>query len=70
VSTDHATPARPPQSDDAPLAVVLTCCTSDTTYEPTAEAIARGRFACPDTDCGGWTFTSALTVSPAPGGAR
>jgi len=45
-----------------PLAVVLTCCDCDQTYEPTAEAIARGRFGCPDPDCGGWTFSSALTV--------
>ncbi len=58
------TPAQPP------LAVVLTCCTCDVTYEPTAEAIARGRFGCPDPDCGGWTFSSALTVPPATGGAR
>ena len=45
-----------------PLAVVLTCCSCDTTYEPTVEAIARGRFGCPDSDCGGWTFSAALTV--------
>ena len=37
-----------------PLAVVLTCCTCDTTYEPTPDAVARGRFGCPDPDCGGW----------------
>ncbi len=53
-----------------PLAVVLTCCTCDTTYEPTAEAIARGWLGCPDPDCGGWAFSSALTVPPAIGGAR
>ena len=53
-----------------PLAVVLTCCTCDTTYEPTPEAIARGRLGCPDPDCGGWTFSSALTVpSTTTGGA-
>ena len=53
-----------------PLAVVLTCTDCDTTYEPTAEAVARGRFGCPDPDCGGWTFSSALTVpSTTTGGA-
>jgi len=52
-----------------PLAVVLTCCTCDTTYEPTAEAVARGRFGCPDPDCGGWTFSSALSVPSTTGGA-
>jgi len=49
-----------------PLSVVLTCCTCDTAYEPSVEAIARGRFGCPDPSCRGWTFTSELTV---PGGA-
>ena len=52
-----------------PLAVVLTCCTCDTTYEPTPEAIARNRFGCPDPDCGGWTFSSVLTVPSTTGGA-
>lgn len=51
------------------LGVVLTCCDCDTTYEPTAEAVATGRLGCPDPDCGGWTFSSALTV-PTTGGAR
>jgi len=55
---------------ELPLAVVLTCCTCDHTYEPTAEAIARGQFGCPDPDCGGWTFSSALTVPSTAGGAR
>lgn len=50
------------------LGVVLTCCDCDQTYTPTVEAIARNRFGCPDPDCGGWTFSSALT-EPAPGGA-
>ena len=45
--------------EQLPLAVVLTCCTCD-----------RGRLGCPDPDCGGWTFTSALTVpSTTTGGA-
>ena len=53
-----------------PLAVVLTCTTCDTAYEPTPEAIARNRFGCPDPDCGGWTFSAALTVpSTTTGGA-
>jgi len=50
------------------LAVVLTCCTCDQTYEPSTEDFIRGRLGCPDPDCGGWTFSSALTV-PATGGA-
>jgi len=53
-----------------PLAVVLTCCTCDHTYEPSAEDVARNRFSCPDPDCGGWTFSSALSVpSTTTGGA-
>ena len=55
--------------EQLPLAVVLTCCTCDVTYEPTAEAVARGRFGCPDPDCGGWTFSSALSVPSTTGGA-
>ena len=55
--------------EQLPLAVVLTCCTCDQTYEPTPEAIARNRFGCPDPDCGGWTFSSAL-ATPDAGGAR
>ena len=54
--------------EQLPLALVLTCCTCDHTYEPTAEAIARNRFGCPDPGCGGWTFSSELTV-PTPGSA-
>jgi len=49
--------------------VVLTCCTCDTAYEPTVEAVATGRTACPATGCRGWTFTAAL-VEPAEGGVR
>ena len=53
-----------------PLAVVLTCCTCDTTYEPTPDDIARNRFGCPDPGCRGWTFSAALTVpSTTTGGA-
>jgi len=52
-----------------PLAVVLTCCTCDHTYEPTVEAVATGRLGCPNPDCGGWTFVAELTV-PAEGGVR
>ena len=63
-------PAVPSPAPEPALAVVLTCCTCDQTYEPTPEAIARNRFGCPDPDCGGWTFSSALTVPPATGGAR
>jgi len=55
--------------EQLPMAVVLTCCTCDHTYEPSAEDFARGRTGCPDPDCGGWAFSSALT-EPATGGAR
>ncbi len=47
--------------------VVLTCTDCDTTYEPTGADLA-GRLGCPDPDCGGWVFSSALTA-PATGGA-
>jgi len=63
-------PDPTPTAVEVPLAVVLTCCTCDQTYEPTAEAIGRGRLGCPDPDCGGWTFSSALTVPSTAGGAR
>ncbi len=52
-----------------PLAVVLTCTSCDGTYEPSAEDFARDRTGCPAPDCRGWTFSSALTVPPATGGA-
>ena len=70
VPAQPGTTTQPNDAGAAPLAVVLTCCTCDQTYEPTAEAIARNRFSCPDPHCGGWTFSSALTVPPATGGAR
>ena len=56
--------------EQLPLAVVLTCTTCDHIYEPSVEDVVRGRTGCPDPDCGGWTFSSALTVPPATGGAR
>ena len=53
------------------LSLLLTCDTCQTTYAPSAEAVARGRLGCPDPDCGGWTFSSALSVpSTTTGGAR
>ena len=55
--------------EQLPLAVVLTCCTCDQTYEPSGEDIARNRFGCPDPNCGGWTFSSTLTVPSTTGGA-
>ena len=58
-----------PDAPAQPLAVVLTCCTCDQTYEPTPEAIARNRFGCPDPQCGGWSFSAALTVPSSTGGA-
>jgi len=56
--------------EQLPMAVVLTCTTCNHTYEPSVEDVVRGRTGCPDPDCGGWTFSSALTVPPATGGAR
>ncbi len=50
-------------------AVVLCCTDCDLVYEPTAQDFDAGRGGCPDPDCGGWTFSSALT-EPATGGAR
>ena len=56
--------------EQLPLAVVLTCTDCDTSYEPTAEAIARNRFGCPDPDCGGWSFSAALAVTSTPDSDR
>ena len=69
VPAQPGTTTQPNDAGAAPLAVVLTCCTCDHTYEPTAEAVATGRLGCPDPDCGGWTFSSALTVPSTAGGA-
>ena len=52
-----------------PLAVVLTCRTCARSYEPDADAVARGRLGCPDPSCRGWTFDAALTVPSTTGGA-
>jgi len=59
----------PTGAPPAPGVVVLSCIDCDHVYEPTAADLAAGRTGCPDPDCGGWTFSSALTV-PAAGGAR
>ena len=53
----------------APPAVVLCCTDCDRVYEPTLEDLDTGRGGCPDPDCGGWVFSSALTER-ATGGAR
>ena len=51
------------------LSLLLTCCTCQTTYQPSAEDFAFGRTSCPSPDCDrGWTWTAALT-EPAAGGA-
>jgi len=68
-------PGTTTQPDDTgapapPLAVVLTCTDCQHSYEPTPEDFAAGRTGCPDLNCGGWAFSSALTVPPAAGGAR
>ena len=52
-----------------PGAVVLCCTDCDHVYEPTLEDLDTGRAGCPDPDCGGWVFSSALT-GPATGRAR
>ena len=70
VPAQPGTTTQPNDAGAAPLAVVLTCCTCDHTYEPTVEAVATGRLGCPDPGCGGWTFSSALTVPSTAGGAR
>jgi len=70
VSTDHATPHDPTRPDDVPLAAVLTCTGCQHTYEPTTEDFAAGRTGCPDPDCGGWVWTSTLTVARDGGGRR
>ena len=62
-----------PASDPPPPGVVVLCCTDcDHVYEPTAADLAAGRTGCPDPDCDGWTWSSALTVAaptdPAGGG--
>ncbi len=62
-------PAIPPRATEPPLAVVLTCIGCQRSYEPTPDDFAAGRTGCPDPDCGGWTYTAALTA-PATGGAR
>ncbi len=54
----------------SPPGVVLACTDCDHVYEPTAADLAAGRTGCPDPDCGGWTWSSALTVAPGTGGAR
>jgi len=56
--------------DERLLGVVLTCTDCDTTYEPSREDFATGRTGCPDPDCGGWAFSSALTEPATIGGAR
>ena len=57
------------QAGDPPPPVVLCCTDCDHVYEPTTADLDTGRTGCPDPDCGGWTFSSALT-EPATGGAR
>jgi len=51
-----------------PLSVVLTCTSCDTAYEPSLEDFGTGNTACPDPECGGWCFSTALT-GPTTGGA-
>ena len=60
----------PPGAPPPPGVVVLCCTDCDHVYEPTAQDLDTGRTGGPDPDCGGWTFSSALTVPPTAGGAR
>ena len=48
--------------------VVLACIDCDHVYEATAADLAAGHTGCPDPDCGGWVWSSALTAAPAAGG--
>jgi len=67
--TDAGHAALAPTGAPPAPGVVLVCTDCDHVYEPTAGDLAAGRTGCPDPDCGGWTFSSALAVSPAAGGA-
>ena len=62
-------PTAPPPATEPTLAVVLTCTKCQRTYEPTTEDFAAGRTGCPDRGCGGWVWTSTLTVAR-DGGSR
>ena len=66
--TDAGHAVLAPTGTPAP-GVMLGCTDCDHVYEPTAADLAAGRTGCPDPDCGGWTFSSALTVAPGAGGA-
>jgi len=59
-----------PAGDPPPPGVGVLCCTDcDHVYESTTQDLDTGRAGRPDPDCGGWTFSSALT-GPVTGGAR
>jgi len=62
-------PTTPSPATEPALAVVLTCTGCQRSYEPTTGDFAAGRTGCPDRACGGWVWTSTLTVAR-DGGAR
>jgi len=62
-------PTAPPPATEPALDVVLTCTDCQRSYEPTTGDFAAGRTGCPDRACGGWVWTSTLTVAR-DGGAR
>jgi hypothetical protein len=59
---------RAEHTQQPPTGLLLVCDTCQGTYEPTVEDLDAGRTACPDPDCGGWTFWAEL-VEPAAGPA-
>ena len=67
--TDAGHAALAPTGAPPAPGVVLVCTDCDHVYEPTAGDLAAGRTGCPDPDCGGWIFSSALAVPPAAGSA-
>jgi len=66
--TDAGHAVLAPTGDTPSPRVVLACTDCNHVYEPTAADLAAGHTGCPDPDCGGWVWSSALTAAPAAGG--
>lgn len=58
--------AEKAQDQQPPAQFLLVCDCCQATYEPTPGDFDAGRTACPDPDCGGWTFVAEL-IEPAAG---